>query len=257
MTQLLNAPSLTLEEDWWEWNKQRTQSVSAPDGPTALIGTHWVHARNTNTSHVFPHTPGQWYRSADSIVGTHLPRTFVDTCTAKLHAGESISDGTITVTVFERHGELAVRTFSRHAPNRIGFHSIATFLPNQEWVKPARLIPEADTVNLTAADGEILPTATLGRLEFEHAGVSYQLRVLGSGNTLWTAFSDRSSILGVHPFRFINMDRPDSAGNTVIDFNRAYLPPLAFSNIFLCPQPTPTNTLPILVEAGEKWVVFD
>lgn len=257
MTQLLTAPTTTLEADWWEWNRQRTQLASAPDGPTALIATHWVHEQVIGTPHQFPATPGQWYRTEDSVVGIALSRTFTTTCTARLRAGESITDGTITLLAFERQGELAIRVFNRNAPNRIGFHSIAAFKPTQEWIKPAHLIPEPDTVNLTASDGTILPTPTLGWMEFEHEGSAYRLRVLGSGTKLWTAFSDKSSILGVHSFRFINIDRPGPMGDTVIDFNQAYLPPVAFSENFLCPQPTPTNTLPLLVEAGEKWVVFD
>jgi len=52
--------------------------------------------------------------------------------------------------------------------------------------------------------------------------------------------------------RFLNVPKPDANGNTVIDFNKAYNPPCAFSAYSTCPIPTKANTLPIRILAGEK-----
>ncbi|MGH8196529.1 MAG: DUF1684 domain-containing protein, partial [Woeseiaceae bacterium] len=41
-------------------------------------------------------------------------------------------------------------------------------------------------------------------------------------------------------------------GHTVIDFNKAYNPPCAFSNFATCPLPPPQNRLPLAITAGEK-----
>jgi len=38
----------------------------------------------------------------------------------------------------------------------------------------------------------------------------------------------------------------------VIDFNKAYSPPCAFTNFATCPLPPRQNHLPFRVEAGEK-----
>ena len=38
----------------------------------------------------------------------------------------------------------------------------------------------------------------------------------------------------------------------VLDFNRAYNPPCAFSPYATCPLPPPQNRLKLRVEAGEK-----
>ena len=48
------------------------------------------------------------------------------------------------------------------------------------------------------------------------------------------------------------MPAPDEAGRTAIDFNRAYLPPCAFSDQFVCPLPAPGNRLPVRIAAGER-----
>jgi uncharacterized protein (DUF1684 family) len=38
----------------------------------------------------------------------------------------------------------------------------------------------------------------------------------------------------------------------VLDFNRAYNPPCAFSPWATCPLPLPQNVLPVRIPAGEK-----
>jgi len=45
---------------------------------------------------------------------------------------------------------------------------------------------------------------------------------------------------------------PDSRSEVVIDFNRAYNPPCAFTPFATCPLPPPENRLDMEVQAGEK-----
>jgi hypothetical protein len=47
---------------------------------------------------------------------------------------------------------------------------------------------------------------------------------------------------------------PDSTGRIILDFNRAYNPPCAFTPYATCPMPPRENFLPVAVEAGEKSV---
>ena len=44
----------------------------------------------------------------------------------------------------------------------------------------------------------------------------------------------------------------DHPGKVVLDFNRAYNPPCAFTPYATCPLPPAENRLDLLVEAGEK-----
>jgi uncharacterized protein (DUF1684 family) len=39
----------------------------------------------------------------------------------------------------------------------------------------------------------------------------------------------------------------------VIDFNKAYSPPCAFTNFATCPLPPDQNRLPLSIHAGEKY----
>ncbi len=47
------------------------------------------------------------------------------------------------------------------------------------------------------------------------------------------------------------------AGVAIVDFNRAYNPPCAFSPYATCPLPLKRNQLPVAIEAGEHAYHFD
>ena len=51
--------------------------------------------------------------------------------------------------------------------------------------------------------------------------------------------------------RFLYADLPKD-GKVVLDFNKAYNPPCAFTPYATCPLPPPQNRLPVRIEAGEK-----
>jgi uncharacterized protein (DUF1684 family) len=52
--------------------------------------------------------------------------------------------------------------------------------------------------------------------------------------------------------RYLYVSPPDAMGKVVIDFNKAYSPPCAFSNFATCPLPPQQNHLPLRIDAGEK-----
>jgi hypothetical protein len=66
-------------------------------------------------------------------------------------------------------------------------------------------------------------------------------------------FRDRTSVDETYPAgRFLHVTNPDAEGRVVVDFNRAYNPPCAFSPFATCPLPPRQNVLPVRVAAGEK-----
>ena len=52
--------------------------------------------------------------------------------------------------------------------------------------------------------------------------------------------------------RFLYADPPVD-GKVVLDFNRAYSPPCAFTAYATCPMPPASNKLPVAIEAGEMF----
>jgi len=68
---------------------------------------------------------------------------------------------------------------------------------------------------------------------------------------LFFVFKDTTSRGETYPAgRFLHTDLPKS-GSVVIDFNKAYNPPCAFTDFATCPLPPKQNQLPVRIEAGE------
>lgn len=123
----------------------------------------------------------------------------------------------------------------------------AVFTPFEDGDAQAVLVPNAD--------GKDRPLAVTGRITFTVAGEHRTLTVSGAGRGLSGVIADATSGADTYRFRFITLPAPDADGRTVLDFNRAYLPPCAFADHFICPFPPPGNRLDFAVEAGEKQVL--
>ncbi|MFP3821779.1 DUF1684 domain-containing protein, partial [Bacillus sp. SIMBA_008] len=77
-----------------------------------------------------------------------------------------------------------------------------------------------------------------------------------SQGTLSAVFADGTNGLETYRFRFLPVEEPADDGSAIIDFNRAYLPPCAFSDQFVCPLPLPGNRYSTPIRAGERVVVL-
>ena len=74
----------------------------------------------------------------------------------------------------------------------------------------------------------------------------------GDGRLFFT-FADRTSGHETYAAsRMVYADPPGADGTTVLDFNKAYNPPCAFTPYSTCPLPLPENRLDLVVAAGEK-----
>ncbi|GAA1232386.1 DUF1684 domain-containing protein [Kitasatospora nipponensis] len=258
-------------EEWQRWTDARTASVSSPHGMLALIGTHWLGPEAVE----IPGVPGRWSADGGTV---RVAAVAADGLRAGAAAGEGTPvDGTLELhpdthpehgtawvgdlllVPIEREGELALRVFDPAAENRVTFAGISVFPYAPEWSVPAVFTPYETgdrTVNVPNADGRERPLAVTGQIDFRLGGESYTLTVSRSGELLSGVLSDGGSGHETHRFRFITLPEPDAEGRTVLDFNRAYLPPCAFADHFICPFPPPGNKLPVVVRAGEKAVVW-
>ena len=70
---------------------------------------------------------------------------------------------------------------------------------------------------------------------------------------LFLVFADRTNGHGSYGAgRFLDAAKPDAKGRVVLDFNRAYNPPCAFTPFATCPLPPAQNRLDLAIDAGEK-----
>ncbi|MGK4580393.1 DUF1684 domain-containing protein [Kitasatospora sp. HPMI-4] len=257
---------MTATEEWKQWTEARTASVSAPHGQLALTGTHWLDSEPTG----IPGLPGLWWASeglvrvrAEAGDGIRVKgaETAVDGEAAlrpDTMPGADLAElGERLLVPIEREGELALRVFDPDAARRAAFAGITVYPYAPEWAVQAVFTPfEADSsVTVPNADGRERPLAVTGQIAFALAGEPHTLTVSRAGRQLSGVISDTTSGSETYRFRFITLPEPDADGHTVLDLNRAYLPPCAFSDHFICPFPPPGNRLTIAVEAGEKQVL--
>jgi uncharacterized protein (DUF1684 family) len=70
-------------------------------------------------------------------------------------------------------------------------------------------------------------------------------------NELWFVFKDRTSGHSTYGAgRFLYAPLADD-GSVILDFNKAYHPPCAFTPYATCPRPPKGNVLPVEIPAGE------
>ena len=110
------------------------------------------------------------------------------------------------------------------------------------------------TVGIPTVLGDVVPTPVPGEARFKINGQDLRLTALGGDaeHGLFFVFGDLTAKSETYPAgRFLDTD-PVKDGKVVLDFNRAYNPPCAFTPYATCPLAQRENVLPVRIEAGEK-----
>ncbi|MFB6610569.1 DUF1684 domain-containing protein [Agromyces sp. NPDC056379] len=228
-----------------EWQQSRWQAVSAPHGTAALRHTHWL----TSEPAEFAGAPGLWRAESANVVGV-LPNG----AAVGLAPGEELDLDGVRLRAFERDGALALRVIDPDAPNRTSLVAIEAYPPSRERVVIGRFAPAGDgaTLDVTSVDGHESNDRLGGEIALEIDGVPVALTVTRDDLGLSAVFADATSGGESYRFRFIRVPEPDADGSVAVDFNRAYLPPCAFSDEYVCPLPPLGNRWPVAIRAGER-----
>ncbi|MFE2943612.1 DUF1684 domain-containing protein [Streptomyces sp. NPDC059255] len=255
--------------EWTSWHERRTATVSAPYGPLALTGTHWL---ADHPDGVLPGLPGVWREDGDAIVltaaagdgltadGEPLAGGIRLTADTGPFAESRIAAGPRRLVVLRREGLWAVRDFDPDSAARRAFRAVEATPYDPAWTLPGRFRPYdgSRTVQVANADGRERGLGLGGEIAFTVGGTEHTLQVaVEADGSLWAVFADTTSGHGSYRFRFLRPAAPAADGTVTVDFNRTLLPPCAFADHFICPFPPPGNTLPIAVPAGERTVRTD
>jgi uncharacterized protein len=253
-------------DDWKHWRDERVVAARAPHGPLALTGTHWL----ADLRGGVPGVPGRWEQQDNCVVLTAAAHDGlavdgaaldgpVKLCPDTAPKPSVITHGGRLLILILRDGEYAVRIYDPASAARTAFAGIDAHPYDEQWALPARFTPyEVDrSIDVRNADGRERPLALAGTVGFTvpDSGEALTLNVSRAGDgSLSAVFADATSGTGSFGFRFVSLAAPDQDGATVLDFNRAYLPPCAFADHFICPFPPPGNRLAVAVPAGETHV---
>ena len=240
------------EDDWRAWHTARERYAGAEYGPASLESTNWLITIPSAVDGI----PGLWALTGDGgIRGSELG---LEGATVALHGADTLRLGRRELRVFPRDELLALRVFNPGRPQRERFSGIDAYRPDESWRVPAVFESTPDeTVTFTSVDGRQHQSPIAGRLRFTLRGKEQQLTVTrNSAGALNAVFGDGTNGHETYRFRFLPVDEPAADGSAVIDFNRAYLPPCAFSDQFICPLPPDANRFSAPIRAGERAVVL-
>lgn len=159
--------------------------------------------------------------------------------------------------IIERGGRLAVRTRWPRAESRTGFKGLDYFPIDPDWRVEARFEPHppGTTMPVGSVLGDVTQEPNPGAVSFDYQGETYRLEAVADEDDeeLFFIFADRTTGRETYGAgRMLYAPLPDEHDRTVLDFNRAYNPPCAFTEYSTCPLPPPENRLDVRITAGEK-----
>jgi uncharacterized protein (DUF1684 family) len=167
-----------------------------------------------------------------------------------------VASGDLSFHVIKR-GSYALRVKYKRAPTRTNFTGIESYPIDESWRFDARFVPAepGSTIDIADVLGQVNAMPVLGTVEFERDDRCYSLLGLAEAGSesLWFLFADRTTGRETYGAgRFLYSDGMPEDGSVVVDFNKAYNPPCAFTDFSTCPLPPQQNRLDLAVTAGEK-----
>jgi len=164
--------------------------------------------------------------------------------------------GTLTMNVIKRGDRYGIRLKDKNSPVRKGFTGLKWFDIQEVYRVEARWVsyPQPKPVKVPNVLGQTESMPSPGYAEFTLGGKPVRVDgVLEDPQAEQLFFILRDQTSGKETYgagRFLYADLP-KAGKVVLDFNKAYNPPCAFTPYATCPLPPPQNWMPVRVEAGE------
>jgi uncharacterized protein (DUF1684 family) len=255
------AASSTYHDSILEWRKSRDTALRAPDGWTSLAGLFWLHeaansyGKDPGSDIVLPAGPA--HAGSFELNGGQV--------SAILNGHKSVlkpdsKEGVVTVDrlsllVIKRGDRFGIRLKDPESEYRRSFRGIEYFPVDEayritaKWVAAPRQIPILNVL------GQTEPSENPGYAVFQLAGKEIRLFPIveePGDQQLFYIFRDLTTGKETYPAgRFLYSDIPKD-GHVVLDFNKAYNPPCAFTPYATCPLPPKENYLPVRIEAGEK-----
>ena len=259
------------------WRAQRLERLKAPGGWLSLVGLEWLKP-GTNTigsasdnDIVIAKAPAHLGRiewKGDTVT-IHLEHGSGATIDGKAQTSAELLDdahesptliafGSVNFYLIDRAGgKKGLRIKDSEAATRTGFLGIDAFPIDPSWRIEAKWVAfdPPHTLEIPNVIGTIDMMPVPGKAVFERDGKSFELLPVletADADELFFIIADNTS--GKQTYgaaRFIYSSMPKD-GKVVIDFNKAYNPPCAFTPFATCPLAPPENRLGIAVSAGEK-----
>jgi uncharacterized protein (DUF1684 family) len=272
-----------------DWRARRLAALTRPEGWLSLVGLHWLEPGSHTIGaapesaielKIGPRQLGTLTVTTEADTRPRVSLTLEDGVAARFEQAtvDVAADGRVSATLnsdadgktpsrvqlgeasftlIDRSGRLALRVRDPAAPTRTGFTGLEYFPIDAGWRIEAKLARYAEPklIEIATIVGGIEPTPSIGQAVFEHEGREYRLELLEEtpGATSWfVIFGDRTNGRETYGMARFLYATPLGEDRVVVDFNKAYNPPCAFTPYATCPMPPDGNRLDFAVRAGEK-----
>jgi uncharacterized protein (DUF1684 family) len=252
--------ALTYESEIGEWRKNREVRLKRDGGWLTVTGLFWLHeGQNTfgagaKNDIVLPAGPER-----AGVFEVHQGKVSVKT-DGSLHelrpdSDDVVNAGRLRLYIIKRSDRMGIRMKDPESHYLREFKGIEYYPAREDYRVTAQFVADARKVPITNILGQTEPEESPGYVVFRLHGQEYRLRPVyddPDSKDLFFIFKDQTSGKETYPAgRFLDTDPPKD-GNVVLDFNKAYNPPCAFTDFATCPLPPKENRLAARIEAGEK-----
>jgi uncharacterized protein len=165
-----------------------------------------------------------------------------------------VAIASLRLTVIERGDKMGVRVKDLENPRLKTFKGTEWFPIDPKLRVEARWVPERGRkIAITNVLGQTEMTDVPGEAVFTVNGKELHLQPIQEDpDELFFIFGDGTKGETYPGGRFLYTEMPRD-GKVVLDFNKAFSPPCAFTPYATCPLAPKENRLPVRIEAGEKY----
>jgi uncharacterized protein len=257
------------------WRANRLDRLKGENGWLNLVGLYWLKegensfGSDSSNSLIFPLPAAPISGTIvkmDSILTLKIdPAVDVLIDGEKKHESILLSDasgkptevrmGNLVFFIIKRENQYGIRLRNLDAPLLHQLDSIPCFAGDTAFIVMAHFIPfeKPLVLKVSTVIGTTEDYSVPGRLEFMVGGKQCSLLPSIEDDGFFILFADGTSARETYGAgRFLKTSRQNSNNQVLIDFNKAYNPPCAFTPFATCPIPPKENLLEVSIPAGEK-----
>lgn len=260
-----------------EWDQKRINRLKADDGWLNLVGRFWLKQGESTFGSAKDNDIVVESSKLPEHIGSFIFEDSVVTFKAKddvevLLDGKPVKEivlvddqkndvtvlqiGSVKFNLIVRDTLYGIRFRDLNSDLVKNFKGVDRFPIDESWKINAKFeaynpVKEIDVPNVL---GQISKEKSPGAVVFERDGKTHRIDAVDEGgDRLFLIIADQTS--GEETYgggRFMYVNKPDSTGTILLDFNKAYNPPCVFTKYATCPLPPLQNYLKLKIEAGEK-----
>ena len=258
-----------------EWRATREATLKSPQGWLSVAGLFWLHDGDnlvgtnpdatvvlptgapamgrmvfeSNGKTMFHPKPGAaFYFNGAPLKGPVQMKSDAGGATP-----DTLTFQDVTLTVIKRGARHAIRMRDSNSKMRKEFTGLHWYPVREDLRFEARFTTydQPKTITIPNILNEEEQQKTVGYATFTYKGHDYTIEPVVEGNELFYIFKDPTAGKETYPAgRFLYSELPKD-GHVILDFNKAYNPPCAFTPYATCPLPPKQNRLAVRIEAGE------